>query len=319
VQRPATLGASTSERILAAFERADLELSRSLINACADEWSAVHRVNGVFVDELLRSDVGVGGPAKRWTQTANELGSHIVESLAGRPVGFGDLSGLTDELIKRARASLNGALAAAIDGRRDEAAIAVRAARSEYVDRHDAWVILIQALMRRLNIEHGNNAVNAVLARTGRMLMSSRVSAGVYDADRLLEMHARGMRGHPCDDAGTGSFLVEEHDDRYELTFEICGSGGRLRRSAVAELGWLLDAHGRSSGTSTWTAGYADVPLYCTHCFVCHEVIGVELTGFALRHTMFDADPTAPCRWVVYKAPSAVPVELTQRSNQHER
>lgn len=312
------VGSSTSERLIAAIRDQDNDLARMHGKACANEWCAVHEVNGLFVDRLLHHEIERISPAMRWTQTAADMGAELVRSLAGRPVVYDDLSSLADELVTRTRASLSDALDVADSGEIADAVAIVRSTRDEYVERHDAWIILIQAIMRRLNIEHGVTAVRSALTDIGRALMGARVPRLPYEAERLLEMHARGMRGHPCDERATGSFGVEETDEAFEMIFSPCGSGGRLRRFAVGEQSWLLDAYGRTHDPSDWTAGYTNVPLYCTHCFVFHEVVGVELTGLPLRHTMFDPDPNAPCRWVVYKDPAQVPVDVRGRCSSTE-
>jgi hypothetical protein len=80
--------------------------------------------------------------------------------------------------------------------------------------------------------------------------------------------------------------------------------------------GKLLDAAGFVSSPRYWTAGMEDVPLFCSHCFIYHEIVAAELTGKESRFTRFNPDANAPCVWSIYKRREDVPAELRDRTAQ---
>lgn len=99
-------------------------------------------------------------------------------------------------------------------------------------------------------------------------------------------------------------FTVTEEPDRYVVTYDPCGSGGRLRRT-------------RSVGTTQkaypWSWGKAGVPYYCCHCCVSWEIIVTELRGYPVKITLVGERPEDPCVHLFYKKPELIPEEYFAR------
>jgi hypothetical protein len=133
----------------------------------------------------------------------------------------------------------------------------------------------------------------------------------------LICMFAEAMRAHRCGPGESGTHKIWEEDDRYVMEFDPCGSGGRMRRTG--ELDGLPPRtgepfnYGCTSKAYPWSWSKANVPYYCLHCSVWHEIIPIEKTGAPIKITDYQDDPEAPCRWLFYKNPEDIPEEYYTR------
>jgi hypothetical protein len=135
-------------------------------------------------------------------------------------------------------------------------------------------------------------------------------------ADRV-RLVAEGMRAQRGGPGLEGSVEVVEEEERWVLTFDPCGSGGRMRRGHElsgpprTEPPWNM---GVTKEAHDWSWGQAGVPYYCVHCCVVHELMTAEWgDGYPLWVTDFDQDPDKPTVWYVYKDPERIPEEFFTR------
>jgi hypothetical protein len=132
-----------------------------------------------------------------------------------------------------------------------------------------------------------------------------------------LELTVEGMRGHFTGGSRSGSVGVEDKGDRWVLSFDACGSGGRMRRGDP-ERGQLPRTEppyrfGVTHEAHAWSWGRRGVCLYCAHCAVVNEILPIEATGAPMRVVDYPEDPGEPCRWTIYKSPEAVPDDAYSR------
>jgi hypothetical protein len=132
-----------------------------------------------------------------------------------------------------------------------------------------------------------------------------------------LELTIEGMRGHFTGPGRAGAVDVRDEEDRWVLSFDACGSGGRMRRGDPArgqtprteapyDFGMTHEAH-------DWSWGEKGVCLYCAHCAVVNEILPIEATGAPMRVVDYPADPAEPCRWTIYKSPDLIPDKAYER------
>ncbi len=100
-------------------------------------------------------------------------------------------------------------------------------------------------------------------------------------------------------------FAVVEEPDRYVVSLDPCGTGGRMRRAGQVK--------GVTRKGYTWSWGMAGVPYYCTHCCAFHETLATEVRGYPICVTDFSQDPDKPCRHLYYKEPELIPDEYFTR------
>ena len=115
-----------------------------------------------------------------------------------------------------------------------------------------------------------------------------------------------------------------EHDDRFELEFDPCGSGGRALRGDLVE-----GTPSRTQepynfavieGAYEWTDGRAGMCVYCNHCQQIYEQWTIDAVGIPFLvvdpPTLADGvghEGAKRCRYTVYKTPEAVPDEVFAR------
>ena len=112
-----------------------------------------------------------------------------------------------------------------------------------------------------------------------------------------------------------------EHEDRWEMTFDPCGSGGRaLRGDAVEGTPSRLEPpyeFAYIEGAYDWTDGKAGMCVYCNHCQLLYEQWPMDRAGIPF---LVVDPPTYPegvghddpqrCRYTIYKSAEAVPDEV---------
>ena len=130
----------------------------------------------------------------------------------------------------------------------------------------------------------------------------------VADALRLT---VEGMRGHFSGPGRRGEISVVEEADRYVLSFDACGTGGRMRRGdPVVGSGSRLAAPYNFlnvAGAYDWTWNRKGVCAYCAHCAVVNQILPIEKLGRPMRMTLYPENPGDPCRWIIYKNPDGFP------------
>ena len=114
------------------------------------------------------------------------------------------------------------------------------------------------------------------------------------------------MHGHLGGPTGRGEVEVLEYDDRIELRFAPCGSGGRVR--AAARFGVTEEEY-------DWAWNARGVCHYCVHCRVLMQLEPIDRLGYPARVV----DPRShlaagsPCSWTTYRDPNAVPPSAYER------
>jgi hypothetical protein len=148
--------------------------------------------------------------------------------------------------------------------------------------------------------------------------------------ERNLYISFEAMRAHLCGPRREGTFDLEEHDDRWVIAFDPCGSGGRSMRGDTVEGtgSRVLEPYefGVTQEKHDWAWNKEGICYYCAHCCLVLEKLPVERWGHPVRVVdppvwggSADADTTQrKCRWTVYKSLEAIPEERYRRIG-HEK
>jgi len=202
--------------------------------------------------------------------------------------------------------------------RRAEIDAAIDEHRQEDFDRlleeHVAEVKLIHdivcdwawGLLTVIGREWGEENLGEVQRQTLEPWVTVRYEAlKEMDATQIMQITVEGMRGHFTGPGRTGSVDVTEEADRYVLSFDACGTGGRMRRGdPEMGSGSRYDAPYEFmtvDGAYDWSWNQEGVCAYCTHCSVVNQVLPIENIGRPMRLTEYPQDPDDPCRWIIYK------------------
>jgi len=122
--------------------------------------------------------------------------------------------------------------------------------------------------------------------------------------DLLVQIAIEGMHAHLGGPAGRGEVEVEEHEDRVELRFSPCGSGGRIR---------AREAFGVTETRHDFAWNELGVCHYCVHCCVLQQLEPIRRFGYPARVIEPPLRPGDPCTWSVYRNPALVPEEAYRR------
>ncbi len=136
----------------------------------------------------------------------------------------------------------------------------------------------------------------------------------------LVFLSFEAMHGHLCGPAREGDVEFTEFDDRVELRFDPCGSGGRAYR------GEPLDGTGPRmeppygfkavQGAYDFTWNKKGICTYCVHCCVLTEKLPAKAFGYPVRVIDPPSYPHAAgakCQYTIYKDVRAIPSHVYER------
>ena len=186
---------------------------------------------------------------------------------------------------------------------------------------HDLYLHWITALLSTIYDRWGEESAVSVLKETSCLGPSGWSSPFLAERDRLIK--EKGMRGwieyimdvwrqHTMHTPP--GMTMEEDDEKFILTMNPCGSGGRL-----INMGAYDGAFGyrklKKAGPHTW--GEENVPIYCAHCPIVHEAYPVNVAGpgaqFWIHASPFPKKPGDPCIYYIYKDPTKIPAKYYDR------
>lgn len=151
-----------------------------------------------------------------------------------------------------------------------------------------------------------------------------RVQSYASTLERNLYLIFEAMRGHLCGPDRTGDLGFTEYEDRYEVSFDPCGSGGRMQRGDPVEGTPPRNQAPYHFGVTTekhdWAWNKENIGYYCAHCCYALEYWPAQEWGHPVRVLeppvySAEADARGPqkCRWSVYKSLEAIPSEVYER------
>ena len=300
---PHSLGVPTEELVLAALSDGDLDASRDYFAYALDE---IGRVRALF---------------STWLAALLEYGRAELPDLDAVVKGLTDLIGMPPPVLDVAVdvGRIEADAAAAIErGDRSRFQEAFRSLREASLAVHDGQADWAWGLLSCLRDGLGEERMDEVFRVTQGRWVSERYAAlGEMTPQESLELTIEGMRGHFTGPSRAGRVDVVEENDRWILSFDPCGSGGRMRRSDPAR-GQTPRTEAPFSFAVTeeahdWSWNEKGVCLYCAHCAVVNEILPIESLGAPMRVTEYPKDPGDPCRWTIYKSPELVPDWVYER------
>jgi hypothetical protein len=142
--------------------------------------------------------------------------------------------------------------------------------------------------------------------------------------ERNLYLAFEAMRAHLVGPERDGEIELEEHEDRFVLSFDPCGSGGRAQRGDPIE-GTPSRAEppyefGVTRADYDWAWNEKGVCYYCAHCCFALERWPAERWGHPVRvvdSPLYPDETSGPepkrCTWTIYKSLEAIPGEAYAR------
>lgn len=196
---------------------------------------------------------------------------------------------------------------------------------------HDRHADLMAGVLAFVAREFGEEALEpcyrAVLEpyiRERYMVFDVRLRPYADTLVRNVYISLEAMRAHLVGPGRRGDVELEEFDDRWELRFDPCGSGGRQVRGddiegtpsrvlAPYEFGVTQERH-------PWAWNETGVCYYCAHCNFALSTLPAERWGHPVRTVdpplwRGPEDPLTrkQCTWTVWKTLEAIPEREYQR------
>jgi hypothetical protein len=203
-------------------------------------------------------------------------------------------------------------------GSDSELAVVVAELRDKCRAVHDAQADWCWGLLTILRDALGEDAMDEVFRVTQGAWVSERYAAlAEMTPEESFQLTIEGMRGHHCGRLRDGHIDVVEDDEKWVMSFDPCGSGGRMRRGDPARGQTPREdppfEFGRTERPHDWSWNRTGVCLYCAHCAVVNEILPIEQLGSPMRVTDNPEQPGDPCTWTIYKRPELVPDEAYRR------
>jgi hypothetical protein len=117
---------------------------------------------------------------------------------------------------------------------------------------------------------------------------------------------------------GVGGFILDEYEDRYEVVWDPCYSGGRTRRGDPMSNSPSHMAAPYNYQTNkvahNWTWGKTGVSTYCMHCCLLHEIGDIDRSGYLGQWvTNYPENPWDHCGYIAYKDIDWIPEKYYTR------
>lgn len=136
----------------------------------------------------------------------------------------------------------------------------------------------------------------------------------------LVELSFEAMHGHLCGPKREGDVEYREYEDRVELQFDPCGSGGRAYRGEPLDgTGPRMEApYGFKAiqGAYDFTWNQKGICTYCAHCCALTEKLPAMTFGYPVRvidPPSYPHNANAKCRYTIYKDPRHIPEDVYHR------
>jgi hypothetical protein len=294
---PDVLGTDTLHEVRRALEAGELDQASRWFTYLAEEPRRLAWVYRVWLSSI------VDFAAARMSDFEQVVAR--LEDLLEAPIPENDGS----EVGKDAERSAQRAIAANDGPGFEKFAARMRLEQQQLHDHQTDWV---WALYSELKRELGESSMEEVFRATLEPWVAERYATlHELSEEEKFVLSADLMRGHWCGPTDDPHFVIDEEHDRWILSFDPCGSGGRMRRGDAAR-----DQSSRSESPYSfafteeahpWTWSEKDVCLYCAHCAFVNEILPIEKTGAPLRVTEYPRAAGDRCRWILYKATSAIP------------
>ena len=181
---------------------------------------------------------------------------------------------------------------------------AVKLTVAAWLEGHDSHLLLTAGWVDAAVTELGEARLGELWAELQREPIASY---GRYDVERspwpdsfalLVQIALEGMHAHFGGPGRRGEIELIEHEDRIELRFDPCGSGGRIRRQEL--FGVTQEPH-----PFAWNR--VGVCHYCIHCCVLQQLEPIRRLGYPARVIEPPTEPGMQCGWTVYRRPDLVP------------
>ena len=218
-------------------------------------------------------------------------------------------------------AEIDAVEAACRGGDATAASACLESARTRWLETHDRGCDLVYGMLDLVVRHLGERRIGPLW---DELMAPMYETYDVYDTaahpwprsmHRLILIAALSLRGHLSGPGRMGAIEITEEADRWVLSFDPCGSGGRTYRDDDPKGPRMQPPYGFAVTTEAhdWSWGKTGVCVYCVHCCQLNQRMPITRFGYPTRvidpPTWPEAREGGVCRWSIYKDPALVPDE----------
>ncbi|MFI5394305.1 MAG: hypothetical protein ACHQ9S_02120 [Candidatus Binatia bacterium] len=163
---------------------------------------------------------------------------------------------------------------------------------------HDLFIDTKAGFYSYIGKVFGDQRLQEILRHTGERQRSGFERWERMSAEEFVRASVHLLKTH------MGNVSVTEDDEKFTITQDPCGSGGRLMREGAYE---GEDGLYRLRTAQPITFGKPDFPSYCAHCAVWNNIQCIEWFGHPQWCIDHPATPADPCRIHIYKEGRRIP------------
>ena len=166
---------------------------------------------------------------------------------------------------------------------------------------HDLYTDWVYGLLTYIANNFSEEEVPKAMRSTPMINPLDKSRGVIVTPEEVVQRMAEAIRAH-C--ARLGELTITEEEERYVLSANPCGSGGRMRRTGRTKPPYNF---GVTQKPYPWSWGKVGVPYYCVHCALWTGIMAIEKLGYPARVHEFPDNPDDPCRIIIYKKPELIP------------
>lgn len=178
--------------------------------------------------------------------------------------------------------------------------------RTQYLTIHETYVEILAMLFGMIDDAFGDEAVEDAHRYWGEQIKKWYEKRESMSAEEQVRYCAFMFNEHLSE-----KITIDEDEEKYIVTLDGCGSGGRLlRKGLYRESPRALK---KISRAQVMTGGNAHYPIYCTHCQILFGALPMDKYGNPLWVIDAPKKPEDPCTILIYKDRSKIPEEYRRR------
>lgn len=163
---------------------------------------------------------------------------------------------------------------------------------------HDLAIDMKAGFYSYVGKTFGDRRLEAIFRHTGERQRQGFEKWEAMPVEDFVRASAHLLKSH------MGAITVTEDRERFTITQDLCGSGGRLMREGAYEGPAALYL---ISEPQPMTFGKSEFPSYCAHCAVWNNIQCIEWFGHPQWCIDHPETPDRPCRLHIYKDRERIP------------
>jgi hypothetical protein len=241
-------------------------------------------------------DAGDRDTARR---VCEELPKEYVQVHKGQRQHIASQMEYIERVFRVEQAALAARIATAVEeGRDDDARALLRERDRQHQILHDQLIDITAGLCRYAGTVFGDQRLEGMFRHSGERQRQGFEKWESLLTEDFVRASVHLLRSH------MGNVTVVEDDEKFTITQDPCGTGGRLMREGAYE---RPDGPYTITTPQAMTFGKPNFPSYCAHCAVWNNILCIEWFGHPQWTIDHPATPNDPCRIHIYKSAKRIP------------